>query len=264
MTGVVLRLPLSDPRAAALVEVLRPEFAVDRFIPPPGHFLDRKRCRVETCAREDRCAGMCGMHRHRWVRAGRPDAEAWIAEQSKSYLGWDSEPGPCRISGCRYSGGHAGLCDLHRSSFMAFVYHGDPMSIEEFTKVAAPVAREDRGRCAYAECAFQTSADRLCDGHRYRWHRVGKPPLDELPAILLARRVPGFCVEELRPVAKLEFQYLLQVRIDARRGAALPSDFRTLVKTVLAADAASIRDHEEAFWRARLGKGAHGHPRAAA
>ncbi|MBS2531976.1 tyrosine-type recombinase/integrase [Catenulispora sp. NF23] len=258
MTGVVIRLPLADPRTDGLVEVLRPEFAVDRFIPPPGHFLDRKRCQVTTCSREDRCQGMCGMHRHRWLRAGRPDAGQWIAEQSKSFLGWDGEPGSCRISGCRYSSGHAGLCDLHRSSFMAFVYHGDPMSIEEFTKVAVPVAREDRGRCAYAGCAFQMSADRLCDGHRYRWHRVGKPPLDQLPAILQARRVPGFCVEELRPLAKLEFQYLLQVRTDARRTATLPSDFRTLVKAVLAADAASIRDRDEEFWRTRLGKGAHG------
>jgi hypothetical protein len=56
--SVVLSLP-ADPRTVTVLRVLRPEFRVPRFVPPPGHFLALPPCQVPICPRENASKSLC-------------------------------------------------------------------------------------------------------------------------------------------------------------------------------------------------------------
>src|SRR5664280_2912221 len=110
---------------------------------------------------------------------------------------------------------------------------GQHVAAAEFTGAAVPLPRPATGACAFPGCSYEISGDGLCDGHRYRWSRVGRPPMDRLPTELASRTVPGFSVSGMGPLAALEFQYLLQLRTDQRRSKIYPSAWTRTVITFL-------------------------------
>ena len=78
-------LPLhADPRVATLSRALRPEFRVERFVPPPGHFLAPTPCRIPACPRGNAAKGLCGVHDRAWRKAGSPEREGWIADPANA------------------------------------------------------------------------------------------------------------------------------------------------------------------------------------
>ncbi|MFE0686085.1 hypothetical protein ACFW17_35525 [Streptomyces sp. NPDC058961] len=89
----------------------------------------------------------------------------------------------------------------------------------------------------------------MCDGHHYRWTKVGRPPLAALPAELKLRNAPSFSVTGLPPLVALEFQYLLQLRTDQRRSKVVPSSWVRAVNTVIAERVSSVRDRPSDYWR---------------
>jgi hypothetical protein len=243
-------LPLhTDPRAAALLGVLRPEFRVGRFVPPPGHYLAPTPCRLPICPRANASKGLCGVHDTAWHKAGQPEREAWIADPVNGPAGLSPEVGPCPVPGCSYSGGMSRLCDPHIAQWNGLRSRGQHVAAAEFTGTAVPLPRPATGACAFPGCSYEISDDGLCDGHRYRWSRVGRPPLDQLPAELANRTVPGFSVSGMGPLAALEFQYLLQLRTDQRRSKIYPSAWTRAVITFLQEGVSSVRDRPVGYWR---------------
>ncbi len=64
----------------ALAGAVRPEFAVDVYVPDPDDpVLGRGGCAVASCRQLSQGRGLCGSHYDRWRRAGKPDIEAWTA-----------------------------------------------------------------------------------------------------------------------------------------------------------------------------------------
>jgi integrase len=243
-------LPLhTDPRAAALLGVLRPEFRVERFVPPPGHFLAPTPCQIPVCSRPDASKGLCGVHDVAWRKAGRLDREAWIADPANGPAGLSAEVAPCLVPGCPYSGGMSRLCDPHLAGWNGMRSRGWRVSAGDYLAKAVPASRPASGRCAFPRCGYDIGSEGLCDGHRYRWSRVGRPPLDQLPAELAERTVPGFSVAGLPPLAAAEFQYLLQLRTDQRRTRLYPSAWTRAVITVAGEGVSSVQDRPAGYWR---------------
>jgi hypothetical protein len=246
--AALVALP-ADPQALALLRVLRPEFRVERFVPPVGHFLTPTPCRLPACPRGNAAKGLCGVHDRAWRNAGRPEREAWIADPTNAAAALSPNVAPCAVLECRYSAGMSRLCDVHLSEWNGMHSRRQRISAADYVAAAIPINRPAARPCSYPGCEYEVSADGLCDGHRYRWSRAGRPPLDELAAELQARIVPAFSVARLPPLAGLEFQYLLQVRTDQRRSKVSPSAWTRAIITVVNEGVASVRDHDVEHWR---------------
>ncbi|WP_199565800.1 tyrosine-type recombinase/integrase [Spongiactinospora rosea] len=252
----VARLIPADPRVAALLRVLRPEFRTERFIPPPGHFLAPVRCRVEGCPREDSAEGMCQQHRRAWRRDGVPELATWAAERRNQKIGLLADIRSCLVPSCLFAAGWAGLCDGHRTQWMSRPNaRRKDTSVAEFAANADPVERLSAGRCRFPDgCGYPISDDDLCDGHRFRWQRLGRPALEDLPEALRTWLSPGFSVTGLPPLLTLELQYLLQVRTDQRTARILQSTWGCAIKVVLAEGVESLRERTLDQWRKRIAR----------
>ncbi|MCM3883105.1 site-specific integrase [Frankia sp. R82] len=250
---LALREP-ADPRVAAILAVLRPEFQVHRFMPPAGHFLTPKVCVIEGCPGGTHAHGLCPLHCHAWETAGRPDLTVWVADPANVDVGWAGPVRPCPVAGCPHSQGGWGLCDEHRRHSTPTITAG--VTTVDYVAGNPPVIpRPTAEPCGYPGCGFPTSQDGLCDGHRYRWTRLGRPPLAELPAAVEALRYPGYTLRGLPPLARLEFQYLLQVRTDTRRSHIPLGDWNQAVRLVTAAGVISVRDRDLAYWQGQIRRG---------
>lgn len=238
-----------DPRAGALLAVVRPEFRVERFVPPAGHFLAPTPCVIAPCLRKNASHGLCAGHDAAWRKAGRPEREAWIADPANWPAGLSLDVAPCLVSGCRYSGGLSGLCDLHLADLNGLHSRGQRISVRQYAAAAPALSHPAARRCGFPNCGYEISRSGLCDGHHYRWTKVGRPPVATLPAELTLRNVPSFSVAGLPPLAAVEFQYLLQLRTDQRRSKVVPSSWVRAVNTVIAEGVSSVRDHPAHHWR---------------
>ncbi|WP_307517574.1 hypothetical protein [Streptomyces umbrinus] len=235
-----------DLRAAALLGVVRPEFRVERFVPPAGHFLAPTPCVIAPCLRKNVSHGLCAAHDAAWRKAGRPEREAWIADPANWPAGLSPDVALCLVSGCRYSGGLSGLCDLHLADLNGLHSRGQRISVRQYAAAAPALSRPSVRRCGFPNCGYEISRSGLRDGHHYRWTKVGRPPL---AAELTLRNVPSFSVAGLPPLAELEFQYLLQLRTDQRHSKVVPSSWVRAVNTVIAEGVSSVRDHPAHHWR---------------
>lgn len=241
----------ADPRTAAILAVLRPEFRVDRFVPPPGHFLTPKRCAVPDCPGELHAHGLCPLHRRAWDLAGRPDPVQWAADPANATVGWVAPVRRCPVDGCPHAQGLFRLCEDHRRRFTRMGMAG--ASTDEYVATCPPViVRADAERCGFPDCRFPVLGDGLCDGHQYRWTKLGRPPLAELPAVVERLRYPGFNLAALPPLLRLEFGYLLQLRTDQRRTSILVKEWNLAVRIALAAGVESVRDRSLTFWQQQV------------
>lgn len=65
-----------DLLVTALLRVVRPEFRVECFVPPAGHFLAPTPCVITTRVRRNASRGLCAAHDAAWRKAYRPEREA--------------------------------------------------------------------------------------------------------------------------------------------------------------------------------------------
>lgn len=133
----VAELTEQDERAAALIKVLRQELRVDRFQPPPGHFLTPKRCAVRDCPGEQHASGLCRGHRGAWVTDGRPDVARWAADPDNDTVGWVAPVRGCPVVGCQHARGPFRLCEEHRRRFTRMGITG--ATTDEYVATNPPV-----------------------------------------------------------------------------------------------------------------------------
>ncbi|MFE7509999.1 hypothetical protein ACFU8I_02030 [Streptomyces sp. NPDC057540] len=177
-----------------------------------------------------------------WRKAGRPEREAWIVDPVNRPAGLGLDVASCLVAGCPYSGGLSRLCDLHLSGCNGLHSRGQSIDVRQYAAAAGVLSRPTAGRCGFAGCGYEISRHGPCDGHHYRWTKVGRPLLAESRAELERRAAPSFSVAGLPPPVALEFPYLLQVRTDQRRSKVVPSSWVRAVNTVIAEGVTSVRD----------------------
>ncbi|MEV6598802.1 site-specific integrase [Actinoplanes sp. NPDC051346] len=169
-------------------------------------------------------------------------------------MGWLAPVRRCPVDGCPHAQGPFRLCEDHRRRFTPMGMAG--ASTDEYLATRpAVIIRGDVGRCGYPGCPFPVLSDELCDGHRYRWVKLGRPALAEFPAVVEQLRNPGFDLSKLSPLLRLEFAYLLQLRTEQRRTHIPIGDWNRAVRLVIEAGVESVRDRSLASWQQQVNRG---------
>ena len=233
-----------------LMAVVRPEFRTDIYIPAPDDpVFVADQCAVGGC---DRTAvsvrrELCNAHAIRFRKRGRPPMDDFLANPGPPVRG--RRPlAPCVVEGCRYArNARNGLCSRHRDRWNRA---GQPDPACWAPPDLAP------GGTVPAECRLpfcslwvENPAKIFCTGHDDRWQRHGRP--DPGRFIADCQLVGTACIDlqDLAPQLKLEIQYALQLRHDARSRTAAPRLVTPAVRHARAVGVTSLLDLTEQQWR---------------
>jgi hypothetical protein len=123
-------------------------------------------------------------------------------------------------------------------------------------------------RCAVPGCGRRLQGRGLCNSHYSRWHKAGKPDLEEFTAATgpVARPWQGLRAGEcydLRALPsglRLEIAYALQCRSDQRAAGLRPCQVTVAVRRLAQAGVTSLLDRSFAGFHGDHGSGLHGHP----
>jgi site-specific recombinase XerD len=237
-----------------LMAVVRPEFRAEVYIPAPDDpVFAADQCAVDGC---DRTAvsvrrKLCNGHAIRFRERGRPAMEDFLADPGPPVRG-RGPLAPCAVEGCRYGrNARNGLCSKHRDRWSRA---GQP----DLARWEAPDLAQ--GGTVPAECRmpfcslWAENPDKLfCKNHDDRWQRHGRP--DPIRFIAGCELTGTACIDlhDLAPQLKLEIQYALQRRHDARSRTAAPRLVMSAVRHAKAAGVTSLLDLTEQQWRQPAG-----------
>ena len=237
-----------------LMAVVRPEFRTDIYIPAPDDpVFAADQCAVGDC---DRTAvsirrGLCNAHAIRFRKRGRPPMEDFLADPGPPVRG--RRPlAPCVVDGCRYGrGARNGLCSRHRDRW-------DRAGRPDLASWDAPdLAPSDTtaAECQLPFCSLWVAnpAKIFCVGHDDRWQRHGRPDPDRFIADCELVGTACIDLQGLAPQLKLEIQYALQCRHDARSRTAAPRLVMPAVRHVKTVGVTSLLDLTEQQWRRSAG-----------
>jgi integrase len=244
-----------------LMAVVRPEFRAEVYVPAPDDpvFVAEK-CAVANC---DRTAvstpqGLCNAHAIRFRKCGRPPIREFLADPGPPVRGRRSLAA-CVVDGCRYGrGARNGLCAKHRDRWQRA---GEPDLATWDAPDLAPGDTASR-QCRLPFCDLWTASPTtaFCAGHEDRWQRHGRPDLDRFVADCQLVGNAHIDLHDLDPQLRLEIQYALQCRHDARTRTAAPRLVMPAVRHVKAMGVTSLLDLSEQQWRrsagSRLGESA--------
>lgn len=237
-----------------LMALVRPEFRTEIYVPAPDDpVFAADQCAVMDC---DRTAAsiqrrLCNAHAIRFRKRGRPPMEDFLADPGPPVRGRRSLAA-CTVDGCRYGrGARNGLCSKHRDRWSRA---GKP---DLATWDAPDLAPSDTtaAKCRLPFCSLWVAnpAKIFCAGHDDRWQRHGRPDPDRFIAGCELVGTACINVQDLAPQLKLEIQYALQCRRDARSRTAAPRLVMPAVRHVKAMGVTSLLDLPEQQWRQSAG-----------
>jgi len=261
MTSGLAAVPATAPERRSWAELLRgalrPEFGVEVYVPDPSdRVLFGALCAVGGCPARGahhvkRDHYLCAAHGKQWRGDGRPAVERWVrvgARPLKTLM----LAARCQARECPRSVFHRGLCYPH---FGRWKLAGRP-DHAAWAAAADPVAVYQGVRCRLPGCRFPAMGKwRFCDTHNMHFAhlRAGDPAAT--PADLLAwaaRRqrssAPRFDVRELPELVRLELQFALQCRHDARGARLEPVAFRNATRWVAELGVASLLEPSGRFF----------------
>jgi integrase len=237
-----------------LMALVRPEFRAEVYVPDPGDpvFIAGK-CAVADCDRTAVSARhrLCNAHAIRFRNRGRPPMKEFLADPGPPVRG--RRPlAACAVEGCRYGrGARNGLCSKHRDRW-------DRAGKPDLDTWDAPDLAP--GDPAAAECRLPfcdlwviNPAKIFCTGHDDRWRRHGRPDPARFIADCELTGTACIDLQDLSPQLKLEIQYALQCRADARSRTAAPRLVMPAVRAVKAAGVSSLLDLTDQRWRHSAG-----------
>ena len=237
-----------------LMGIVRPEFRTDIYIPAPDDpVFAAGQCMVGDC---DRTAvsirrGLCNAHAIRFRKRGRPRMEDFLGAPGPPVRGRRSLA-PCTVDGCRYGrGARNGLCSKHRDRWNRA---GKPdLATWDAPDLAPGSTMAAECRLPFCSLWVANPAKIFCTGHDDRWHRHGRP--DPGRFIADCELVGTACIDlqDLTPQLKLEIQYALQCRHDARSRTAAPRLVMPAVRHVKTMGVTSLLDLTEQQWRQGAG-----------
>jgi len=154
---------------------------------------------------------------------------------------------PCAVDGCRYGrSARNGLCSKHRDRWNRA---GQPdLATWDAPDLATSGTMPAECRLPFCSLWVANPTKIFCTGHDDRWQRHGRPGPDRF--IAGCELVGTACIDlhDLAPPLRLEIQYALQCRHDARSRAAAPR-LVTAVRHVKAMGVTSLLDLSEQQWR---------------
>jgi integrase len=237
-----------------LMAIVRPEFRTDIYIPAPDDpVFAAGQCMVGDC---DRAAvsirrGLCNAHAIRFRKRGRPPMEDFLGAPGPPVRGRRSLA-PCTVDGCCYGrGARNGLCSKHRDRWNRA---GKPdLATWDAPDLAPGSATAAECRLPFCSLWVANPVKIFCAGHDDRWQRHGRP--DPGRFIADCELVGTACIDlqDLTPQLKLEIQYALQCRHDARSRTAAPRLVMPAVRHVKAMGVTSLLDLTEQQWRQSAG-----------
>jgi len=237
-----------------LMAVVRPEFRTDIYVPAvddPVFIADE--CAVADCDRTVASIrrGLCNAHAIRYRKHGLPPMTDFLADPGPPVRGRMSLVA-CAVGGCHYGRSASnGLCPKHSHRWNRA---GTP---DLATWEAPDLAPGDTvaAKCRLPFCGLWTEnrAKIFCTGHDDRWQRHGRP--DPARFIATVELVGTACIDlqDLAPQLRLEIQYALQCRHDARSRTAAPRLVMSAVRHVKALGITSLLDLSEQQWRRSAG-----------
>lgn len=248
------RAPCRSGLLEQLMAVVRPEFRTDIYIPAPDHpVFVADQCAVGDC---DRTAvsirrGLCNAHAIRFRKCGRPPMEDFLADPGPPVRGRRPLV-PCAVEGCRYGrNARNGLCARHRDRWN----RADQPDLASWKAPDLTPAGTGPAECRLPFCSLwaENPAKIFCAGHDDRWQRHGRPDPDRF--IADCELVGTACVDlqDLAPQLKLEIQFALQCRADARSRTAAPRLVMPAVRHAKAVGVTSLLDLTEPQWRQSAG-----------
>jgi integrase len=234
---------------AALMAAVRPEFRASVLVfDPADPVFGGPACRVRQCGRTARTADLCNAHHQRWVKAGRPDPDAFAATAGPWH--GHAPPAGCRAPGCGFGALRRRLCQRHLG---AWARAGEP-GIDGWLVSVPPVTPQPgQAACQISFCPLWAHPRAvLCYYHHRRWKGVGRPGLAGF--IAGYEQPPGAGRERADLTAlpaqlRLEVQYALQCRRDEAMMKTKPATIGSVVRWLAASGAASLLDRSEQAWR---------------
>jgi integrase len=237
-----------------LMAMVRPEFRAEIYIPAPDDpVFAADECAVDGCNRTVASVrqGLCNGHSIRFSKRDRPAMEDFLADPGPPIRG--RRPlAACTVDGCRYGrNAKNGLCHRHRDRWNRA---GEPdLTTWCPPDLASREATQEKCRLPFCGLWVENPTKIFCYGHDDRWKRHGRPDPDRF--IIDCELVGTACVDlrGLAPQLRLEFQYALQRRHDARSRGAAPRLVVPAVRHAKALGVASLLDLSEWQWRQSAG-----------
>ncbi|MFJ2609915.1 tyrosine-type recombinase/integrase [Streptomyces sp. NPDC087425] len=237
-----------------LMAVVRPEFRTEIYVPAPDDpVFIADECAVEDC---DRTAasirrGLCNAHAIRFRKRGHPSMTEFLADPGPPVRG-RMALAACTIVGCRYGrAARNGLCPKHRDRWNRA---GRPdMAAWDAPDLTPSNAAAAKCQLPFCDLWVINPTKLFCTGHDDRWHRHGRPALDRFIADCELVGTASIDLRDLVPQLKLEIQYTLQCRCDARSRTAAPRLVMSAVRLVKSLEITSLLDLSEQQWRQSTG-----------
>jgi integrase len=206
---------------ARLLAAVRPEFRADRLVADPDDPMlgAGGRCAVGGCGRGRRHRRLCQAHYVRWRRSGAGDLDAFVVTADPMTKGHRVHQA-CALGGCRRGRSMHGLCSAHAKAWQ----RSGVADMAAWLASQPPVTQpDDAPTCDIPTCTLlaepaKAGADRpmLCRSHLTRWQRTGRPSLSEYIQRCVTYGEPWVDFSALPPQLRLELQYGVQCRVDAR------------------------------------------------
>jgi integrase len=235
-----------------LAAAVRPEFRADVLaFDPADPVFGGGLCLVDGCARTTRGGGMCGGHRQRWIKAGRPDPGRFPVTITAPWLGHGPLAGRCRVPGCGFGVKEHRMCERHASQWKRA---GRPDPGPWAGGLPPAAVQPEAPACLVGYCDLWAHPGALlCFTHRRRWMQHGMP--DPAGFARACETPPGAGeradLTSLPRQLKLELQYALQRRRDDNTTKNRPEDIRAVIKVLAGSGAASLLTLQEQEWRRR-------------
>jgi integrase len=261
VTGVLAAVPETAPERRSWTELLReairPQFRVDVYVAEPSDpVLFGALCAVSGCPARGahhlkRDHYLCAAHGKQWRGDGRPDVQRWVRVGARP-LQTQMLAARCQAHECPRSVFHSGLCYPH---FGRWKLAGRP-DHAAWAATADAVAVCQGVRCRLPGCRFPAMGKwRFCDTHNLHFAHLRASDRAATPADLLARAArrqrssaPRYDLRALPELVRLELQFALQCRHDARGARLEPVAFRHATRWVAELDVASLLERSGRFF----------------
>ena len=261
MTAELAAVPVTAPErrswAQLLTEAIRPQFRVEVYVAAPSDpVLFGALCAVSGCPARGahhlkRDHYLCRAHGKQWRGDGRPDVQRWVRVGARPLqtLGLAAR---CEARECPRSVFYRGLCYPH---FGRWKRAGRP-DRAAWAASAANVAVQPERRCRLPGCRFPAMGKRgFCDTHNLHFAHLRAADPSVTPADFLERATrrrrssaPRYDLRGLPELVRLELQFALQCRHDARRARLEPVAFRNATRWLGELGVGSLMEHSGRFF----------------
>ncbi len=233
-----------------LMRLVRVEFRHDRIVPVRGDpILGGAKCSIDGCPRPAQARDLCRGHRHRWTKAGKPDLDTYRSTTDPVTKGRGGLRA-CVVAGCQRGIARAGLCHSH---FGRWHTAGRPDQAAWSLDQPLILAQAGPRECQVSSCGLLVEGNQpFCYGHYRRWLGTGRGPIEDF-----IRYVDEFAIDpiDLRPLSpqlRLEWQYLVQCRVDEQRHRLNIQDLNRTICFVAASGVISTLDRPAEEWQSRF------------